>query len=188
MSHRRTFLLACAALGATMLQAAPVLAQQTTPPAAAERRDPGPDRRGPPTVDERVARMTTDLGLTADQATKVRATLTAEQRGMDSALARRTAAHDVERSAMFATHTNTQKALAGILTPDQKLRHDAMRARHGGPGDMRHRGSASGHGERPSWLTTTVVMPCETRFGADRRIGSGSRNPPRGPDPSSACE
>ncbi len=147
MSHRSTLLLACAALGATILQAAPVLAQSTTPPPAAERRGPGPDRRGPPSVDERVARMTTDLGLTADQASKVRAALTAEQRGMDSTLARRTAANDAERTAMLGTHSNTQKALTGILTPDQKLRHDAMRARQGGPRGMRHRGPAGRRGD-----------------------------------------
>ena len=147
MSHRRTLLLACATLGATMLQATPVLAQQTTPPPSAERRGPGPDRRGPPTVDERVARMTTELGLTAEQATRVRATLTAEQRGNDSVLARRTAARDAERTAMFAMQTNTQKALAGILTPDQKIKHDAMRARQGGPRGMGHDGPAGGHGD-----------------------------------------
>jgi hypothetical protein len=137
MSHRRTLLIACAALSAGLVHSAPVQAQQATPPAA-ERRGPGPDRRGPPTVDERVARMTTELGLTAEQAAKVRGVLTSEQRGMDSMFARRTAARDAERAAMLATHTSTQKALTGILTPDQKLRHDAMRARQGGPRGMRN--------------------------------------------------
>ncbi len=144
MSHRRTLLMACATLSAALIHSAPVQAQQTTPPAAAERRAPGPDRRGPPSVDERVARMTTELGLTTDQATKVRAVLTTEQRGMDSVLARRTAARDAEQAAMLATQTSTQKALAGILTPDQKLRHDAMRARHGGPHGMRDHGPDGG--------------------------------------------
>ena len=48
--------------------------------------------------------------------------------------------------------------------------------------------SVIGHGDRPSWFTTTVVIPCDTRFGAARRAGSGSRSPPRGLEPSSACE
>jgi hypothetical protein len=48
--------------------------------------------------------------------------------------------------------------------------------------------SATGHGERPSWLTTTVVMPCDTRLGAERRSRLWSRKPPRGLEPSSAWE
>ena len=49
--------------------------------------------------------------------------------------------------------------------------------------------SATGHGERPSWLTTTVVTPCETTFGAALRWIESLRMvlPPR-PLPSSACE
>ena len=144
MSHRRTILIACAALGAALVHSAPVQAQQATPPAAAERRGPGPDRRGPPSIDERLARMTTDLGLSADQAAKVRTVLTSAQRGMDSVLARRTAARDAERAAMLATQTSTQRALTGILTSDQKLRHDAMRARQGGPRGMREHGRGNG--------------------------------------------
>ena len=65
MSYRRTLLMACATLSAALIHSAPVQAQQTTPTPAAERRAPGPDRRGPPSVDERLARMTTELGLTA---------------------------------------------------------------------------------------------------------------------------
>ncbi len=144
MSHRRTLLIACAALGAALVHSAPGQAQQATPPAAAERRGAGPDHRGPPSIDERLARMTTDLGLTADQAAKVRTVLTSAQRGMDSVLARRTNAHDAERAAMLATQTTTQKALTGILTSDQKLRHDAMRARVVGPRGMREHGQYSG--------------------------------------------
>lgn len=141
MSHNRSILIGCAIIGAALIHAAPVLAQQTPPPAADRR---GPARRGPPTIDERVARMTTELGLSADQATRIRAVMTAEQRGMDSVLARRTAARDAERAAMMATQTNTQKAMAAVLTADQKLKHDAMRARQGGPGGMRHRGQDGG--------------------------------------------
>lgn len=144
MSHRRTLLIACAALSAALFHSAPIRAQQTTPPAAAERRGPGPDRRGPPSIDERLARMTTDLALTADQAAKVRTVLTSERRGMDSVLARRTNARDAERAAMLATQTSTQKALTGILTPEQRLQHDAMRAREGGPRGRRERGRDGG--------------------------------------------
>lgn len=149
MSHPRTILIGCAVIGAALFHSAPVQAQTPTAPPAAERSGPaGPGRRGPPTIDERVARMSTELGLSAEQATRVRAALTAEQRSMDSVFARRTAARDAERTAMMATQTNTQKALAAILTADQKLKHDAMRARHGGPGGMRHRGQDGPRGGR----------------------------------------
>lgn len=146
MSHRRTLTMVCAVLGAALVQTMPALAQPTTPPPAADQRSPGagPTRRAPPSADQRVARMTTELGLSTDQATRVRTALTAEQRGIDSALARRTAARDAERAAMTATQTTMQKALAGILTPDQKIRHDAMRARQGGHRGMRHRDSDTG--------------------------------------------
>lgn len=169
MSHRSTLLIACAALGAALIDTAPLQAQQTTTPPATDRRSAGsgPERRGgPPGVDERVGRLTTELGLTAEQATRVRAILTAQQRGMDSVFARRTAAHDAERASLLATHTNTQKAMAAILTPDQRVRHDALRARQGGPrSGMRHRGPDGGaRGGR-----------------ADRRGDRGDRGDRRGP-------
>jgi GH35 family endo-1,4-beta-xylanase len=88
--------------------------------------------------------MTAELGLSAEQAAKVRTALTAQQRTADSVMARRAAAQDAERAAMLAMHTNTEKALAGILTPDQKLKHDAMRARQGGRDGMRRGGPARG--------------------------------------------
>lgn len=154
MTHRRFLLTACAALlGAALVQSAPLFAQQSaTPPAPpADRRTAvaGTARRGPATIDEHVARMTTELGLNSDQAGKVRTLITTQQRTQDSVLARRVAAQDAERAAMHAMQTNGEKALAGILTADQKLKHDAMRARRGGTAgygrmDRAHRGGRRG--------------------------------------------
>jgi hypothetical protein len=147
MSHRRTFLTAVAVLGVALLHTAPMQAQTgTTPPPSAERRAPnGPMRRGPATIDERITRMTADLGLSPDQASKIRSAMLAEQRSMDTVLARRTAARDAERAAVTATRTNTMKAVTGVLTADQKLRFDAMRARQeGGRGDRMGRGGRGG--------------------------------------------
>ena len=155
MTHRRTFYSACTVLALALVYSAPMQAQQTTPPPTADRRAPagpgaqgGPGRRGPVSLDERVMRMTAELGLNADQAAKVRDVLTAEQRTTDSVLARRAAAQDAERAAMTAMHTNMQKSLAGILTPDQKIKHDAMRARHGGRGGPDHAGRGGQRGGR----------------------------------------
>jgi Spy/CpxP family protein refolding chaperone len=131
MSNVRMLTAAGVALAAALLHVAPAHAQQSAPPAA-DRRAPAPgDRRGPPSIDERVQRMTADLALTTDQATRVRAALTAQQRTADSILARRTAQRDAERAAMETMRTNTQKSVSAILTPEQRTRHDAMRARMG---------------------------------------------------------
>jgi Spy/CpxP family protein refolding chaperone len=140
MPNRRSLLTACALLSATLFMSAPVSAQ-SGPPSQGGRGGLGPsaERRGPPSVDERVTRMTADLGLSAEQAAKVRAALTAEQRGMDSVLARRANTQDAERLAVITMRTNTEKAISATLTPEQKLRHDAIRARRGGP-DGDHRG------------------------------------------------
>ena len=171
MTHRRFLLAACAALGAALAQTAPLFAQQSTPPPAppADRRAPaGPARRGPATIDDRVARMTTELGLNADQAGKVRTLMTAQQRTQDSVLARRAAAQDAERAAMLAMHTNAEKALAGILTADQKMKHDAMRARRGGPAGYGRMDGAQRGGRRGS--------AADRRDG--RRDGRGDRRGP----------
>jgi hypothetical protein len=153
MTHRRILITACAALGAALMHGTTLSAQQgapSQPPLGARRVPDGPvPRRGPPSVDERVARMTTELGLSPDQAAKVKAALTAQQRSADSILARRAAQQDAERAAMLAMHTSTEKALTGILTADQKMKHDAMRARQGGPGGGRGHGGRGRPGAGP---------------------------------------
>ena len=52
------------------------------------------------------------------------------------------------------------------------------------------RWSRMGHGERPSWFTTTVVTPWDTTFGAAFRSSSSVRivAPPMRALPSSAWE
>ncbi len=150
MTSRRFLTSTGLLLAATLITAVPAFAQPGPPPAGAERRGPaaGPDgRRGPPSVDERVQRMTADLGLSPDQATKVRAALTAERRQADSIMAARANRQDAERAAMMAVRTNTEKSVTSVLTAEQRTRHDAMRARRGrdddrGPG---RRGGARHH-------------------------------------------
>lgn len=142
MTSRRILALAGLMLTGSMISTLPALAQQGAPPPAADRRGPPPDgRRGPPTVDARVQRMTADLGLSAEQATRVRTLLTAERREADSLLADRARRQDAERAAMMTMRTGTEKSLSAILTSDQRLKHDAMRAR-GGEG----RGGRDGRG------------------------------------------
>lgn len=183
MSHRRTFLAAAAVFGAALLHTAPLQAQGgTTPPPAADRRGPnapnGAMRRGPANIDDRIARMTADLGLTADQANKIRAAMLAEQRSMDTVLARRTAARDAERAAMMATRTNTMKAVTGVLTADQKLRFDAMRARQdGGRGNRMGRGGRGGRRGAPGMRGGRDARG-DRDAGADRGPRGARRGPP----------
>lgn len=149
MTSRSMLALAGLMLAGTCGSAIPALAQQGPPPQVADRRGPpvGP-RRGPPTVDARVERMTADLGLSAEQATRVRAVLTAERRQADSILAQRARQRDAERDGMLAVRTGTEKSLTGILTIDQRTKHDAMRARGGPEGRGGRDGRRPGRGGR----------------------------------------
>jgi Spy/CpxP family protein refolding chaperone len=145
MTTHRLRLAAGLIFAGTCMSAVPALAQQGGPPPAGDRRGPPAmdARRGPPSIDERVKRMTEDLGLSAEQATRVKAVLTSERQKADSILAQRARQQDAERDAMMAVHSSTEKALASILTPEQRTRHDAMRAR-GGPGGR----GPGGHDDR----------------------------------------
>ncbi len=153
MTRKSTLTLAGAMMAVALMSAASVQAQQAGPP-------PGPGHMGhhgpmmagrgnPPSVDERVQRMSGELNLTPDQTAKVKALLTAEQRAMDSTRAVRTVQWDAERKAMEARHADHEKALMALLTPEQKTKHEAMMKAHGGPGMMRGHGRGApdgGHG------------------------------------------
>lgn len=139
MTSRRFLATTGLFLATTLITALPAFAQQGPTTAGAERRGPGSvGRRGPPNVDERVQRMTTDLALSPEQATRVRAALTAERRQADSILALRANRQDAERAAMLAMRTSTEKSVSSVLTAEQRTKHDAIRARGGrdgrGPG------------------------------------------------------
>lgn len=165
---------ACAVLAATLLHVAPAAAQQgaptTQPPLERRAAPPMGPRRGPPTVDERIQRMTTELNLTPDQAAKMRGVFAAEQKTMDSILARRTAERDAEHAAMEAMRSTMQKSVASILTPEQRVKHDAMRARmEGGRGGM-------GPGMRGPGMRGRDMRGPDDRGRGDRR--DDRRGPP----------
>ena len=165
MTRMKTLSLASAVLAAT-LAAAPLTAQQTTAPQsgmpAGGMGHHGPMMGGhmsPRSVDERVQRMSGELSLTPEQAARVKALLTAEQRSADSLLAVRAVQMAAERKAMDARHAEHEKAILAILTPEQKTKHEALMKEHqhrgpgmhghrgppnGGPGDRRGRGDRDG--------------------------------------------
>ena len=152
MTRMKTLSLASAVLAAA-LAAAPLTAQQTTAPQS------GPPAGGmghhgpmmgrhmsPPSVDERVQRMSGELSLTPDQAARVKALLTAEQRSADSLHAVRAVQMEAERKGMEARHAEHEKAILAILTPEQKTKHEALMKEHEhrGPGMHGHGGPPNG--------------------------------------------
>ncbi len=152
MTRNNTLTLASALMAVAFIATAPVQAQAGGPPPGAA----GPGHMGgrmeghhgpmmggranPPSVDERVQRMSGELNLTPDQTVKVKALLTAEQRSADSIRAVRAVQWQAERKAMEARHAEHEKALLALLTPEQKTKHDALMKARGGMGMMRGRG------------------------------------------------
>jgi Spy/CpxP family protein refolding chaperone len=158
MTRTKTLTLASAVLAAAFAAFAPLQAQQSAP----QQGGPPPGRMGhhgpmmaghwnPPSVDERVQRMSGELNLTPEQTARVKALMTAEQRSADSLRAVHAVQMEAEHKAMEARHTEHEKALLAILTPEQKTKREALMKEHHGPG-MRGRGPDGppdgGHGMR----------------------------------------
>ena len=152
MTRTHSLTLATALMAVALLAVSPAAAQSRTPPATSERTGPPPGgrgmgRRGPmfamrhnaPSVDERVARISGELNLNAEQTARVKALMTAEQRSADSLRAVRAVQMEAEHKAMEARHDANEKALLAILTPEQKTKRDALMKQHRGP-DGRGRG------------------------------------------------
>ena len=150
MTRTHPLTLASALMAVALISASPAAAQGGTPPVSGERMGPPPGgmgRRGPmfamrhnmPSVDERVARISGELNLNAEQTARVKALMTAEQRSADSLRAVRAVQMEAEHKAMEARHDANEKALLAILTPEQKTKREALMKQHRGP-DGRGRG------------------------------------------------
>ena len=160
MTRSKTLTLAGAALAAVLTAAAPLHAQQPATPQGG----PPPGSMGqrggmmgghgnPPSVDERVQRLSGELTLTPEQTARVKALFTAEQRSADSLRAVHAVQMEAERKAMETRHTEHEKALMAILTAEQKTKREALmkqRMEHGprgrGHGGPPHGGSADRRG------------------------------------------
>ena len=169
MTRNHTLTLAGTLMAIALISAAPASAQGVTPPATGERMGPPPggmDHHGPmmgrhpnpPSVDERVQRMSGELNLTTDQAARVKALLTAQQRSADSLRAVHAVQMQAEMKAMEARRAEHEKAMMAILTPEQRVKHEALMKMHrgpdgrGGPGGPRRgmRGDHRGPGDEGS--------------------------------------
>ncbi len=150
MTRTKTLTLASAVLAAALAASAPLQAQQTaTPQGRMGHHGPMMDgHRNAPSVDERVQRMSGELNLTPEQTNRVKALMTAEQRSADSLRAVRAVQMEAEHKAMEARHAEHEKALLAILTPEQKVKREALTKEHHGPG-MHGRGHGGSTDSRP---------------------------------------
>jgi len=122
----------------------------------------GTHRRGPPTAERMVQRLTDELELTPDQAAQIKAIFEGQQAAFKEAMAQVQAAAEEVRPRMDALRARTDEKITALLTPQQRLRFEELQAE-----DSKRFGGRGG----PGW-------------GGDRgdpaRVGSESRS--RGPD------
>ena len=151
MTRTHTLTLASALMVAALAVAVPMQAQAGGNPSDGMRHR-GPKMAGrsnTPSVDERVQRMSGNLNLTPEQAARVKALLTVEQRAADSTHGVRAVQWDAERKGMDARRADHEKALSALLTPEQRTKHEALMKEHRGRGMMRgpgHDGPGGGRG------------------------------------------
>lgn len=103
---------------------------------------------GPPTVEERVRRLTHELDLTPAQAAKVREVFVktdAERKGLLDAAR---AARDELREKLEVVRTKTENQIGEVLTPEQQKKLEEERSRRwaGGPGGRGGPGRFGGAG------------------------------------------
>jgi Spy/CpxP family protein refolding chaperone len=118
MKHLRTIVLLAAgtlALGA--------FAQQ---PAPAQSQGPGQHTgRNMPSVDEQMATMTSKLGLSADQQTKIKPILQDQHDQMQTLMNDQSLSPDDRRTKARGVHQATVAKVNEVLNDDQKKKYDA---------------------------------------------------------------
>lgn len=97
------------------------------PPAGSQAQAPG-GQRGMGS-ERRVERMKTELNLTDDQTTQVKAILDDSRAKMEALRGNSALSQEDRRSQMTAIYKTEQDKVDAILTPDQKTKYDAMQAR-----------------------------------------------------------
>ena len=107
----------------------------TTNVSAQDAKEKRGDRRGGPAVQERVDRMATELQLTDEQKTKVKAVMEEQGKKMQEL---RDATPEQRREKFQAMREEMDKKMKAILTPEQQTKwekmRENMRQRGGGPG------------------------------------------------------
>jgi len=91
-------------------------------------------RRQMMTPEQRLAKMTKDLNLTAAQQKKIKPLLESNAKKGKEVFGDKKLTDAQKRDAFMKMRDAYRKQLAKILTPDQMKKMDAMRQRRGGPG------------------------------------------------------
>jgi len=110
--------------------------------AMAQDQKPNGGRRGGPSVEQRMERMTEDLKLTDEQKPKVKALLEDSQKKRQELFSDSSVSREDRREKMRAIMDNEDKKLKEILTADQYAKHEKMREemRAGGKGGKKKEG------------------------------------------------
>lgn len=117
------------------------------PPAGSQAQAPG-GQRGMGS-ERRIERMKTQLNLTDDQTTQVKAIMEDSQAKMEAVRGNSALSQEDRRSQMTAIFKAEQDKVDAILTPDQKTKYDAMQARMRQRMQERQGGAGQGTGEAP---------------------------------------
>lgn len=107
-------------------------------PAGAGR--PGDEGRG-----DRLAMMSEQLGLSADQKTKVQAILESERTSLEALRADTALTPEARREKMRSIRESFAGQIRAVLTPEQQTKMSAMRGA-GGPGGQAGKGGGAGAG------------------------------------------
>ena len=110
-----------------------------------EKKGPGGEggRKGPPSVEMQLERMTKELALTDDQKPKVKEVLEENRKKMQEVFADRSGSREERREKMQKLGDEQDKKLKGILKSDQyekwekmrdKMREEMRNRKKGGPG------------------------------------------------------
>src|SRR6266436_7291195 len=94
--------------------------------AMAQDQKPGGGRRGGPSVEQRMERMTEKLKLTDEQKPKVKAVLEDSQKKRQELFSDSSVPREDRREKMKGINDNEDKKLKGILTPDQYSEYEKM--------------------------------------------------------------
>lgn len=124
--------------GLALAQDTPASGGQQGPPPQQQdgaRGGPGGGRRGMPSPEERLKRMTADLNLSADQQTKIKGFMDAEKTKMDALRDDTSVEGDAKREKAMQIRKDTQASIRGVLTADQQTKFDKqqeeMKSRRG---------------------------------------------------------
>lgn len=120
-------LLAILALGGLLLCSTAAIAQDTNNAGAGK--DGKQGKRGFPTIEERMDRLTKELNLTADQKPKVKTALEEQRKELQGV---RDLSQDERREKFRSSQQELDKKLKAILTPEQYQKYESMPRGPGG--------------------------------------------------------